>query len=39
MVARLLQRYPWISYAGLTIVVYVALRMIYFGGMEIAHAM
>jgi YjbE family integral membrane protein len=35
MVARLLQRYPWISYAGLTIVVYVALRMIYFGGMEI----
>ena len=35
LVARLLQRYPWISYAGLTIVVYVALRMIYFGGMEI----
>ena len=39
MVARLLQRYPWISYAGLTIVVYVALRMIYFGGMEIWGAM
>ena len=39
MVARLLQRYPWISYAGLTIVVYVALRMIYFGSMEIMHAM
>ncbi|HTW33408.1 MAG TPA: TerC family protein [Rhizomicrobium sp.] len=34
-VARLLQRHPWISYAGLTIVVYVALRMIWFGGMEI----
>jgi len=39
MVARLLQRYPWISYAGLTIVVYVALRMIYFGGVEIWGAM
>jgi YjbE family integral membrane protein len=38
-VARLLQRHPWISYAGLTIVVYVALRMIYFGGMEIWTAM
>ena len=39
MVAKLLQRHPWISYAGLTIVVYVALRMIYFGSMEIMHAM
>ena len=39
LVARLLQRHPWISYAGLTIVVYVALRMIYFGGMEIMHVM
>ena len=39
LVARLLQRHPWISYAGLTIVVYVALRMIYFGGMEIWWAM
>lgn len=38
-VARLLQRHPWISYAGLTIVVYVALRMIWFGGMEIWTAM
>jgi YjbE family integral membrane protein len=39
MVANLLQRHPWISYAGLTIVVYVALRMIYFGGADIVHAM
>ncbi|HWU25209.1 MAG TPA: YjbE family putative metal transport protein [Rhizomicrobium sp.] len=38
LMARLLQRHPWISYAGLTIVVYVALRMIWFGGMEIWHA-
>jgi YjbE family integral membrane protein len=39
LVARLLQKHPWISYAGLTIVVYVALRMIYFGGMEIWQVM
>lgn len=39
MMARLLQRHPWISYAGLTIVVYVALRMIWFGGIAILNAM
>lgn len=38
LVARLLQRHPWISYAGLVIVVYVALRMVWFGGLEIWHA-
>lgn len=38
MIANLLQRYPWISYAGLIIVLYVAVRMIYDGGMEIFHA-
>jgi len=38
MIANLLSRHPWLSYAGLIIVVYVALRMIYFGGMEILHA-
>jgi len=31
LVARLLGRYPWISYAGLLIVVYVAVRMIWHG--------
>ena len=35
MIANLLQRHPWISYAGLIIVVYVALRMIFFGAWEI----
>jgi len=35
MIANLLQRHSWISYAGLIIVVYVALRMIYTGGLEI----
>jgi YjbE family integral membrane protein len=35
MIARLLRRYPWISYAGLIIVLYVALRMIWLGGADI----
>jgi YjbE family integral membrane protein len=37
-VAKLLNKHPWISYAGLFIVVYVALRMIWFGGLEIWHS-
>lgn len=35
MIANLLRRHPWISYAGLIIVLYVALRMIWFGGADI----
>jgi YjbE family integral membrane protein len=35
LMARLLQRYPWVSYAGLTIVIYVALRMVWYGGLAI----
>ena len=35
VIARLLGRHPWISYAGLIIVVYVALSMIWRGGHEI----
>jgi YjbE family integral membrane protein len=38
MIANLLQRHPWISYAGLIIIFYVALRMIYFGAIQIVHA-
>lgn len=38
MISNLLQRHPWISYAGLIIVLYVAVRMIWLGGMEIYHA-
>jgi YjbE family integral membrane protein len=38
LIANLLQKMPWISYAGLIIVLYVALRMIWFGGMEIIYA-
>ena len=37
MIAGLLRRYPWINYAGLIIVLYVALRMIWDGGHQIAH--
>ena len=38
MIANLLQRHPWISYAGLIIVLYVALRMMWMGGWEIYRA-
>lgn len=37
-IARLLQRFPWISYAGVIIILYVAVRMVFLGGMEIMHA-
>ncbi|HEY2069527.1 MAG TPA: TerC family protein [Rhizomicrobium sp.] len=35
MIANLLARHPWLSYAGLIIVVYVAIRMIWFGGLDL----
>lgn len=38
MIANLLNRHPWISYAGLLIVLYVALRMVWIGGMEVYRA-
>ena len=34
-IARLLHRYPWIAYIGLAIILYVALDMIYRGGLEV----
>jgi YjbE family integral membrane protein len=37
-IANLLQRHPWISYAALILVVYVALRMMYLGGYEMLYA-
>jgi YjbE family integral membrane protein len=36
-VAKLLKRYPWISYVGLALITYVALMMIYDGATEIWH--
>jgi YjbE family integral membrane protein len=37
-IAKLLQRHPWISYAGVLIVLYIALKMIYNGGMMMANS-
>jgi YjbE family integral membrane protein len=34
-IARLLTRYHWIAYVGLAIIVYVAVHMIYRGGLEV----
>lgn len=38
VVAKILNRHAWISYAGLFIVLYVALSMVWRGGMMIWHA-
>jgi YjbE family integral membrane protein len=38
LIARLLHRFRWIAYAGLAIIVYVALRMIWDGGHELMAA-
>jgi len=38
VIARILNRYPWVSYAGLFIVLYVAVNMIVRGGMIIMHS-
>ena len=34
---RLLQRFQWIAYVGLAVILYVAIRMIYEGGEEVIH--
>ena len=39
LIARMLNRYPWISYAGLFIVLFVAIRMVWQGGWELFHGM
>ena len=39
LVARLLQRYRWIAYGGLAIILYVAVRMIWDGAHEVANAL
>jgi predicted tellurium resistance membrane protein TerC len=36
IIARLLERYRWIAYIGLAIVLYVALSMIYHGWEDVA---
>ena len=39
VIAKLLNKHAWISYAGLFIVLYVAISMIWRGGFAIMHAM
>jgi YjbE family integral membrane protein len=39
LIARLIDRYRWIAYVGLVIVLIVAVKMIWEGGMEILHVM
>ena len=38
LLARILERYRWISWAGLSIVLFVAVRMIWAGSFEVAGA-
>ncbi len=38
LIARLLERYRWIAWVGLAIVLYVALKMIWEGGLEVHEA-
>ena len=37
VIAKVLNRYPWVSYAGLFIVLYVAIKMIWQGGLMLMH--
>jgi YjbE family integral membrane protein len=38
VIARLLNRQPWIAYVGLVVILYVAVRMIWDGGVEVLSA-
>jgi YjbE family integral membrane protein len=38
MIAGVLKRYPWISYVGLAVIFYVAVKMIYQGSMDVVSA-
>jgi len=38
LIARILHRYPWIGYAGVIIVLYVACHMIFMGAVQMVHA-
>ena len=38
LIARLIDRYRWIAYVGLLIVLVVAVKMIWEGGLEVFHA-
>ena len=38
MIAGVLKRFPWISYVGLAVIFYVAVKMIYHGSMDVVSA-
>jgi YjbE family integral membrane protein len=38
MIAGLLKRFPWISYVGLALIFYVAVKMIYQGSIDVVHS-
>ncbi|MEK0085400.1 YjbE family putative metal transport protein [Benzoatithermus flavus] len=38
MIARMIDRHRWIAYVGLVIVLFVAFKMIYEGGLDVFHA-
>jgi YjbE family integral membrane protein len=38
MIAGVLKRFPWISYVGLALIFYVAVKMIYHGSIDVVHA-
>jgi YjbE family integral membrane protein len=38
LIAGLLKRFPWVSYIGLAIIFYVAVKMIYAGSMDVMQA-
>lgn len=38
LIARILQRHHWVAYVGLALIGWVAVKMIYQGGVEVMHA-
>lgn len=38
IVARLLERYPWVAYAGLLVILYIAAKMIWHGANDVGRA-
>jgi YjbE family integral membrane protein len=38
IIARMLKKYPWLAYAGLLMIVYVSVKMIYEGGGQVFEA-
>jgi YjbE family integral membrane protein len=38
LIAKILKKYPWVAYAGLLMIVYVAVKMIYEGGGQVFEA-